>query len=265
MAVVPDRRIGITHKLKMLRTNKAIVTAALEKILSTKATHELNASEFLKNSIDMKNQPMTMEPSSSGKVEQPIKDDKLSAVALQNLTILDCGTEKVSRDRQSLALRRVLRHFFSCKFQLDDSGDSEKHMISDDASGPNALDLNSLLKNLESEILVNEQNLNDENDKRYMFKVGTSCAAKCFADLLRIALIIQQVDDCRRTHNYDEFICTFLSMLAQQNVLADLVSQHLIVSRKSVSGLNSRQYKKNDRTKKTSGKRRKGRNKHKKK
>lgn len=56
-------------------------------------------------------------------------------------------------------------------FQLDDSGDSEKHMFGDDASGPNALDLNSLLKNLESEILVNEQNLNDENDKRYMFKV----------------------------------------------------------------------------------------------
>jgi Ubiquitin carboxyl-terminal hydrolase, family 1 len=33
MAVVPDRRIAITHKLKMLRTNKAIVTAAMEKML----------------------------------------------------------------------------------------------------------------------------------------------------------------------------------------------------------------------------------------
>lgn len=47
-------------------------------------------------------------------------------------------------------------------------------MVGDDPSGPNALDLNSLLKNLESEILVNEQNLNDENDKRYMFKVTTN-------------------------------------------------------------------------------------------
>lgn len=35
MAVVPDRRIAITHKLKMLKTNKAIVTAALEKLLTT--------------------------------------------------------------------------------------------------------------------------------------------------------------------------------------------------------------------------------------
>lgn len=35
MAVVPDRRIGITHKLKMLRTNESIVTSALEKLLNS--------------------------------------------------------------------------------------------------------------------------------------------------------------------------------------------------------------------------------------
>lgn len=39
MAVVPDRRIAITHKLKMLRTNKAIVTAALEKLITAKSPH----------------------------------------------------------------------------------------------------------------------------------------------------------------------------------------------------------------------------------
>lgn len=49
MAVVPDRRIGITHKLKMLRTNKAIVTAALEKILSSKASHESHTGDSVKN------------------------------------------------------------------------------------------------------------------------------------------------------------------------------------------------------------------------
>lgn len=48
----------------------------------------------------------SVEPSSSGEVEQTIKDgiksdDKLSAAALQNLTlrsetILDCSTEKVA-------------------------------------------------------------------------------------------------------------------------------------------------------------------------
>lgn len=57
MAVVPDRRIGITHKLKMLRTNKAIVTAALEKILSSKTTHDqdnnkTSAGELSKNASE---------------------------------------------------------------------------------------------------------------------------------------------------------------------------------------------------------------------
>jgi hypothetical protein len=44
--------------------------------------------------------------------------------------------------------------------------------------------------------------------------------------------VFQQIDDCRRTHNYDEFICTFLSMLAQQGKLADLVQQHLVQHKK---------------------------------
>ncbi|XP_039295521.1 ubiquitin carboxyl-terminal hydrolase calypso-like [Nilaparvata lugens] len=71
-------------------------------------------------------------------------------------------------------------------------------------------DLLALLRNLEVEISVCEGNLRDENEKRKKYKV----------------------DDCRRTHNYDEFICTFLSMLAQQGKLADLVQQHLVVQRK---------------------------------
>lgn len=71
-------------------------------------------------------------------------------------------------------------------------------------------DLLALLKNLENEISVCEVNLRDENDKRKKYKI----------------------DDCRRTHNYDEFICTFLSMLAQQGKLADLVQQHLVQHRK---------------------------------
>lgn len=70
-------------------------------------------------------------------------------------------------------------------------------------------DLLALLKNLENEISVCEMNLRDENEKRKKYKI----------------------DDCRRTHNYDEFICTFLSMLAQQGKLADLVQQHLLLKK----------------------------------
>ncbi|XP_049841980.1 ubiquitin carboxyl-terminal hydrolase calypso isoform X2 [Schistocerca gregaria] len=71
-------------------------------------------------------------------------------------------------------------------------------------------DLLALLKNLENEIGVCELSLQEENDKRNKYKV----------------------DDCRRTHNYDEFICTFLSMLAQQGQLADLVLQHQVQQHK---------------------------------
>ncbi|XP_043285651.1 ubiquitin carboxyl-terminal hydrolase calypso [Venturia canescens] len=74
-------------------------------------------------------------------------------------------------------------------------------------------DLLALLKNLEHEISMCETSLKDENDKRNKYKI----------------------DDCRRTHNYDEFICTFLSMLAQQGKLAELVQQHLTLKKHTTS------------------------------
>jgi len=56
MAVVPDRRIAITHKLKMLKTNQAIVVAALEKLIKTNnkiETQHLNDNNHLiKNEIN---------------------------------------------------------------------------------------------------------------------------------------------------------------------------------------------------------------------
>jgi len=65
-------------------------------------------------------------------------------------------------------------------------------------------DLKALSKNLEKEIDSTDTLLQDEVEKRKKY----------------------QVDDCRRTHNYDEFFCTFLSMLAEQGTLASLVEQH---------------------------------------
>lgn len=101
-------------------------------------------------------------------------------------------------------------------------------------------DLLALLKNLEHEISICETSLKDENDKRNKYKI----------------------DDCRRTHNYDEFICTFLSMLAQQGKLAELVQQHLTLKKHtsvSVSRVH-RSSKKAD-TRPNSSRRRQGRTK----
>ncbi len=52
-------------------------------------------------------------------------------------------------------------------------------------------------------------NLRDENEKRRKHKI----------------------DDCRRVHDYDEFITTFVSMLAEQNLLGDLLEHGLNVKR----------------------------------
>ncbi|EFX76605.1 hypothetical protein DAPPUDRAFT_54920 [Daphnia pulex] len=65
-------------------------------------------------------------------------------------------------------------------------------------------DLMALLKSLEKEIDTYEVLLAEEIEKRKKYRV----------------------DHCRRTHNYDEFICTFLSMLAERGTLASLVEQN---------------------------------------
>jgi len=62
-------------------------------------------------------------------------------------------------------------------------------------------DLLGLLRRVETEIYMTESALKDEVETHKKFIV----------------------DDCRRVHNYDEFINTFISMLAEQNMLADLV------------------------------------------
>ncbi|XP_071156129.1 ubiquitin carboxyl-terminal hydrolase calypso-like isoform X1 [Mytilus edulis] len=75
-------------------------------------------------------------------------------------------------------------------------------------------DLLALLKNVENEIKLCEVNLKDELEKRKKYRI----------------------DDCRRTHNYDEFICTFLSMLAKEGHLANLIDQQMSVKKRHNSG-----------------------------
>lgn len=113
MAVVPDRRIAITHKLKMLRTNQAIVSGTLQKLLKANEEGEASVGTGVKESTG------------------------------------EGGVEVGAQNRSTSTPTSLLE--------------------------PNAFtvrDLQSLLKNLDSEIAINEQHLNDENDRRYMFKVS---------------------------------------------------------------------------------------------
>uniref|UniRef100_A0A7N8XLE8 Ubiquitin carboxyl-terminal hydrolase n=1 Tax=Mastacembelus armatus TaxID=205130 RepID=A0A7N8XLE8_9TELE len=71
-------------------------------------------------------------------------------------------------------------------------------------------ELLALLKCVEADIASYEVHLKEEVEKRKKYKI----------------------DDQRRTHNYDEFICTFISMLAQEGMLASLVEQNISVRRR---------------------------------
>ena len=73
-------------------------------------------------------------------------------------------------------------------------------------------DLLALLRNIETDISTCESVIKDENEKRKKHKI----------------------DDCRRVHNYDEFITTFITMLAEQGLLADLLENGLNPKKKEV-------------------------------
>ena len=66
-------------------------------------------------------------------------------------------------------------------------------------------DLLAILRSIETAIFVSESKVRDEVEKRKKYRV----------------------DDCRRVHNYDEFLTTFLAMLTEQNLLGDLVETSL--------------------------------------
>uniref|UniRef100_A0A8C6PEP3 ubiquitinyl hydrolase 1 n=1 Tax=Nothobranchius furzeri TaxID=105023 RepID=A0A8C6PEP3_NOTFU len=92
------------------------------------------------------------------------------------------------------------------KLSVTDSGADSKP--SGDKYSPK--ELLALLNCVEADITNYEVSLKEEVEKRKKYKI----------------------DDQRRTHNYDEFICTFISMLAQEGMLASLVEQNISVRRR---------------------------------
>lgn len=73
-------------------------------------------------------------------------------------------------------------------------------------------DLVTILRSIETDIFCTENTIRDENEKKKKFRT----------------------DDCRRIHNYDEFITSFLAMLLEQNLLAELVQAGLGKAEKKV-------------------------------
>ncbi|XP_024083085.1 ubiquitin carboxyl-terminal hydrolase calypso isoform X1 [Cimex lectularius] len=165
MAVVPDKRLALTHRLNMLRTNRQIVLDALQQLVSDRCEGGDEVSLVIGEEIKDYTTPIVIRTS---------EEDKFIVIRVP----------KGDKQEESQGLQRT----FSPK------------------------DLLALLKNLDSEVSSTEASLREENDKRRRYKI----------------------DDCRRTHNYDEFICTFLSMLAEQGKLTELVVPPSVVPKKVV-------------------------------
>ncbi|KAF5285808.1 hypothetical protein FQA39_LY04269 [Lamprigera yunnana] len=300
MAVVPDRRLAITHKLKMLKTNKQIVLDALQLMKKIKhadsklekedaenkakkessgdeETHIIDIVASLTSSSSTTTNTVTTANASEQKLFIEPKKEKLMLCPLDYSTPLTIQTSPApstsSTDTssevgsafnsptqawnwaasQNSPLSKDFKRFVVIRVASEDK-DSAKPLMNVNGKRPNSdplgsnlkktnsntgharvrtsdgdtvvaekknpeflehhtfapQDLLALLRNLENEICICEISLKDENDKQNKYRV----------------------DDCRRTHNYDEFVCTFLSMLAEQGKLADLVEQHLLVPKR---------------------------------
>lgn len=83
MTVVPDRRLAITHKLKMLKTNKQIVLDALQQLMKIKHSemkaNKEEAEKLKKENADMQNIEIKVEegdPSTTNLSQNEVKPEE---------------------------------------------------------------------------------------------------------------------------------------------------------------------------------------------
>ncbi|XP_061383956.1 ubiquitin carboxyl-terminal hydrolase calypso [Danaus plexippus] len=238
MAVVPDRRIALTQRLSALELNQRRLKEAISKI-GKHLRHLLNKNrDFNEDSLSSMNNVDGSNESSIQICEDAILNAlEASEVSSLNINITDAITIEIgasdSAYDSTITLADPIDQTAVVKFVtingeneiLSDIYPTSTTALIKSNNMPVVLccevvpeqpyrmrkllfthaELNSLMNSIMSEVQACQQALNDENDKRDMYKV----------------------DDCRRTHNYDEFICTFLSMLAERGVLAELVTAQL--------------------------------------
>ncbi|KAH0630031.1 hypothetical protein JD844_012594, partial [Phrynosoma platyrhinos] len=124
-----------------------------------------------------------------------------------SLTITDSGKSSLPSNKVNEEVQSVVKLE---ERDLNEPNDSkEKAGIARSSDTPagekySPKELLALLKCVEAEIANYEACLKEEVEKRKKFKI----------------------DDQRRTHNYDEFICTFISMLAQEGEMLAEQSWH---------------------------------------
>ena len=225
MSVVPDRRKGVEEKLSTLKTNRDIVVHALKTLVkdvygteaesssssSCSASSTSSSEEYLKLEKDV-NRILEVKKRRLSSRTSSIESRDNPGSPFQNNPLL------VSHDyaKSPMTVHEEEDEGESQDVDVEDKDedkaedDSEKQKLDPNAKDlkPNKFepkDLLTLLRNIEREIAAAENVLKEENEKRKKHKI----------------------DDCRRVHDYDDFITAFLAMLAEQGMLADLVEASL--------------------------------------
>ncbi|CAG7821720.1 unnamed protein product [Allacma fusca] len=191
MAVVPDKIVFLIRRVKLLKTNRHVVLESLQNIIEVAKTQQ------------------------SLKASSSLCDDSLSLSSdYANLSSKDI--KQLVSDMTNSSSDYLKELGGPCEEPNSCEPDAEAedqwrikypNIYENRKFAPR--DLLDLLKNLDTEISQFESFLIDEIEKRKKYKI----------------------DGSRRTHDYSDFICTFLSMLAEQGKLGELVEQHLMLQK----------------------------------
>lgn len=264
MAVVPDKRVFYTKRLRKLRENCHIIREVLSCFDSEKESSEMynhhNYSKCLKKSraktsssspsstitsenplissspsdFDTKNSSSTYVPANSS---APLSPSSTTSTDTSSETGSCINSHEIIDDPSE---SRVTKMFVFKMCGKDDNEESAEPAVAEEPSEilqeefqPLAdgelrtklrtfakQDLVNLLDVINFEIEKCEQILREENDKRERYRI----------------------DDSRRIHNYDEFVNTFILMLADQKLLPNLIKKAMSGNSEETSNADNGNY-----------------------
>lgn len=220
MAVVPDRRKDCTKRLDMLKTNKMIVVDALTYLveqhdgrsLKREADDEEEGIEQLEVDVTrvLKEKSAVLKKKISSRTSSLDSSCPPGSPFQNNPQLMSHDYAKsplVEEDEEEDEMKE--EDVEAEVIEIDDDDEISKfdprtkELFEPHKFAPK--DLLTLLKTIEADIHSCNDVLRDETEKRKKHRV----------------------DDCRRVHDYDEFVTTFLAMLAEQGHLGDLLEHSM--------------------------------------
>ncbi|XP_003745630.1 ubiquitin carboxyl-terminal hydrolase BAP1 [Galendromus occidentalis] len=215
MALVPDKRMALSQRLDELLSDRKNVAGVISSVtnfkLKSRANHIDNhnyakdadlelLAEFITEGQQI--QPKYELCSGSEYSDEDDKKDMEFADTVLSPRSLRCERRSASRSNPSNCRKR------RSDFEVGDLKERTQKVLNltpetyDDVP---AIDLLAVLRDIDRDINSVETMITDEEDRRAKY----------------------MIDDNRRTHDYDAFICTFLTMLAEQGQLTGLLEEQL--------------------------------------